>query len=367
MLIDNSNFFFFYNIVYFLTAFLVFMSILSVEINRDCLRQKKLGNVLVFFPIFSLVLLIGLRDFDVGSDTYNYYYILWLEDINLELNSDLLFTLIAKIVRGLNLGYGFFLFLIALLFISINYMSLKKISKFYYSNVLYLFFTYFSFFFFLSMGINIIRQGASLAFLLLAYSCLLNKESKTKTIFFIVVSLLFHITSVIGLILYLFSIIKLKYIKNIHYYILFFLCIILSYIDFGLLNISPFLVDILGSDNRKLSYLGEDDFGYDVGFKLQFALFNTFFLLCAFFLKRKIKSQLWLYNYDILIRYYILSSCVFFMAFQIPFSDRWGLLSWYVIPLFFIPLFSCDYVKFSIKIHWILLFILIFIGFNFYV
>lgn len=367
MLIDNFSFFIFYNIIYFFTAFLVVISVLSIEINKDCLKQKEIGSILVFLPVFFLVILIGLRDFSVGTDTYNYYNLLWNEELVLKFDGDFLFTFLAIFLRYFDLEYSYFLFLIAFLFIFTTYITFKKITKFYYSNILYLFFTYLSFFFFLNMGINIIRQGVSLAFLLLAYSYFLTKENKSKLVICIMISLAFHATSVIALILFLVASINIKYIKNYHYYILFFLCILLSYMNLGLLNISPFLVDILGSDNRKLSYLGEDDFGYNVGFKLQFALFNTFFLLCAFFLKRKIKSNLWLYNYDILIRYYVLSSCIFFMAFQIPFSDRWGLLSWYVIPLFFITLFSCEHVKFSIKIHWILLFILIFIGFNFYV
>ncbi|MEC5210347.1 hypothetical protein RCH20_001418 [Psychrobacter sp. PL15] len=366
MLIDELTFFFSYNVIYFFTAFLVVTSILSVDFNRDSIRQKKIGSVLIFLPILSLILLIGLRDLSVGTDTYSYYDILWLRDIDLEFGNDFLFALLAKILRYFNLGYGYFLFLIAFLFMFTTYIALNKISKFYYSNILYLFFTYLSFFFFLSMSINIIRQGISLAFLLLAYSYFISKNNKSKVIIFIAFSLVFHSTSVIALILFFISNNKIKYIKSYHYYILFFLCIILSYMNFGLLNISPILIDIIGSDDRRTSYLSGESSIYIVGFKSQFVLFNSLFLLVASFLKTKIKNELWLSNYNVLIRYYILASCTFFMAFQIPYSDRWGLLSWYIIPLFFIPLFSCRYVKSSIKIHWVFLLILIFIGFRFY-
>lgn len=361
-----DGFIFSYSVIYFLTAFLVTISILSLEFNKDCLRQKKIGRILVFLPISFLVFLIGSRDISVGTDTYNYYNILWVGNISSDFTSDFLFTYLAKILRYFNLSFSYFLFSTAFLFISITYLALSKISKYYYANILYVFFTYFSFFFFLSMSINIIRQGVSLAFLLLAYSCFINKEKYSKILFLVLVSLSFHITSIIAIILFIVSIKKNKYIKDYHYYILFFLCIILSYMGFGLLNISPVLMDMLGSTDRRVSYLGDDNFGYNVGFKPQFTLFNTFFLCCALFLKTKIKSELWVASYNVVIRYYVLASCVFFMAFQIPFSDRWGLLSWQIIPLFFIPLFSCSNVRLSIKIHWIFLFILIFIGFNLY-
>jgi len=366
MLIDELTFFFSYNLIYFFTAFLVVLSILSIDFNRDFVRQKKIGNTLIFIPIFLLIPLIGLRGFDVGADTNSYYIILWNQELYLKLANDLLFTLLAMFLRYLDLSYSYFLFIIASLFMFTTYISLNKISKFYYSNVFYLFFTYFSFFFFLSMSINIIRQGISLVFLLLAYSYLLNKERRIKVLICIIVSLAFHATSAIALVLFFIAYYKTKYIKNYYYYILFVLCIILSYMNFGLLNISPFLIDLLGNDNRKVAYLADDDFGYNVGFKPQFVLFNIIFLCSALFLKAKIKKDSWSSNYEILIRYYILASCLFFMAFQIPFSDRWGLLSWYIIPLFFIPLFSHRYVKSSIKIYWILLLILIFIGFRFY-
>lgn len=362
-----SDFHFSYNLIYFFTAFLAIVSTLSNDIIRDSVRQRKIGSVLIFIPIFFLIPLIGLRGFDVGTDTNNYYNILWNEDLDLELTNDFLFTFLAIFLKYLHLSYSYFLFITASLFVFTTYISLNKISKFYYCNVFYLFFTYFSFFFFLSMSINIIRQGISLAFLLFAYSYLLNKEKKIKILICIIISLSFHITSAIALILFFIACYRTKYIKNYHYYILFVLCVVLSYMNFGLLNISPFIVDLLGSDNRKVSYLADDDFGYNVGFKPQFVLFNAIFLCSALFLKAKIKKDSWSFNYDILIRYYILASCLFFMAFQLPFSDRWGLMSWYVIPLLLIPIFSCNHVKFSIKIPWIVFLILIFIGFNFYV
>lgn len=365
MLIDKINFPLFYNLIYFFTAFMVILSFISIEIKKDFIVQKKIGSFLVFIPLFLLIPLIGLREFDIGADTYTYYSNLWLIEREIDYSNEFLFTLLVNTLKNFNLSYSYFLFLVSSFFFCAIYSALKRVSSFYYSNVLYSFFAFFSFFFFLSMSINIIRQGASLACLLLAYSYSLNKKIEIKTIFYMLLSLTLHLTSIISIILFVVSHKSIRYIKINYFYFLFLITIILSYMKFGLADISPFLIDILG-DNKKVTYLGEEDFGYKVGFRPQFVIFNTLFLFIAIFVKSKILNNFWITRYSILIRYYILASCIFFMAFQLPFSDRWGLLSWVVIPLFFVPLFSSRDIKYGIKIHWIFILILIFIGFSFY-
>ena len=54
------------------------------------------------------------------------------------------------------------------------------------------------------------------------------------------------------------------------------------------------------------------------------------------------------------------------MAFQLPFSDRWGLFSWASIPFLIIPLFYSSLFERGIKFHFILMLIFIFIGFKLY-
>ena len=367
MLINNAIFPILYNSVYALTALIVVMSVLSTEINKDIVRQKKLGSLLVFIPLFLLIILVGFRDFNVGTDTYNYYNILWLTDDNIDYSSEFLFSLLAGILKYFNLTYSYFLFIIAFLFFSINYLALNKMARFYNSNIFYSFFVYFSFFFFLSLSSNVIRQGISLAFIILAYSFYLNKESKSKILSSLLISIAFHATAIIPIIIFMLSVKSRKYVKSKYLYFLFFLSIFVSFINIGLADISPFLVDILGSDNRRVGYLDGSDSDYVIGFKLQFVIFNIFFLFFALFVRSKVRNNLWVFNIDLLIRYYILTSCLFFMAFQLPFSDRWGLFSWISIPLFFIPLFSSKHVKNGIRIHWIFMLILMFIGFYLYV
>lgn len=366
MLINNVNFNMLYNISYFFVAFLVVVSILSVEINKDYVKQQKYGKILVFMPVFFLIPLIGLRDYNVGTDTTNYYNIVWLTNESITFDTEFLFSLLAKIIKYLGLGYSSFLFIIATIFILTNYIAIKRICNFYNSNILYAFFTYFSMFFFLSISINIVRQGISLSFLLLAYSYLINKSNKAKVIIAAIIATFFHVTALIPILIYFVSYNKYKILKNEYFYLLYIVFVILSYLNIGLLDISPYIVEVLGSDNRRVDYLSDNDFGYTIGFKPQFVVFNTVFLFVALYVKSRILSPAIESEYSVIIRYYILASCAFFMAFQIPFSDRWGLFSWISIPILLIPLFSATYIKKGVKIHWILLLISIFVGFNIY-
>ena len=366
MLIDNVNFNLLYETTYFFVALLVVISILSVEINKDYIRQQKIGKILVFIPIIFLIPLIGLREYNVGTDTTNYYNTVWLSNDSISFDTEFSFLLLVKIIKYLGLDFSAFLFMIATIFILTTYIAIKRISSFYNSNIFYVFFVYFSMFFFLSMSINIMRQGVSLSFLLLAYSYLINKSSKTKVVIAAFIATSFHVTALIPILIYFVSHKKYRVLRIEYFYLLYILFIILSYLNIGLLNISPYIVEILGSDNRRAGYLSDDDFGYTVGFKPQFVVFNTSFLIVALYVKSRLLNSVVKSEYSVIIRYYILTSCIFFMAFQIPFSDRWGLFSWVAIPILMLPLFSVAYIKKGIKIHWILLLILTFVGFNIY-
>lgn len=366
MLIDNSTFFNLYNLIYFCTACLVVVSALSMEIKKDILVQNKLGKFLVFLPLVSLIFLVGLRGYNVGTDTGNYYDELWLGEPELNFNSEFMFDLLAIILRGFDLSYTFFLFLISFLFYVFLYGALKNYTKQFDSNLFFAFFVCISLFFFLSMSINVIRQGVSLSILLFSYTLWVERKSNFWVLFFIFLALAFHLTSIIPILIFIFSVFFSRY-KYFNFLVLiYFFVILLSYLNYGFLNISPSFLYFLGEDKRA-GYFTEYDYGYQVGFKPHFVIFNTFFLLLSLYIKNKLKGDFLENKYTQLVCYYILSSIILFMVFQLPFSDRWGLFSWIVIPFLVIPLFYSPFVKGNIKIHYIFMFITIYLGFNFYV
>lgn len=366
MLIDNITFFSLYNLIYFCTACLAMVSALSSEIKKDFLLQNKLGSYLALFPLIFLILLTGFREYNVGTDTGSYYRALWLNSPEINLGSEFLFSLIALILRYFGLDYNYFLLLISFLFYFIVYKSLKNYTDLYKSNLLITFFSCISLFFFLNMSINIIRQGVSLSFLLFAYSLWINKKNNIAILFVLFLSLAFHLTSIIPILLFILSFFMGKF-KSFNILIFVYcLSILISYLNYGFLNFSPIFLEFLGGD-RRVQYFNEDDYDYNIGFKPQFAAFNTFFLLISIFVKSRLSDPYLVKQYNILIYYYVISSIILFMAFQLPFSDRWGLFSWFIIPLLISPLFYSPFIKVGIKIHFIVMLFLIYIGFNYYV
>ena len=365
MLIDNITFFNLYNLIYFCTACLVLVSALSSEIKKDVLFQNSLAQYLVAFPLISLVFLVGFREYNVGVDTQSYYKNLWEDNIKVDFSGEFLLDLMALIFRYFDLSFTLFLFLISFLFYIFLYKALKKYTEIYNSNLLITFFSCISFFFFLSMSINVIRQGVSLSILLFACSLWLGDGNNRRILMLLLLSLAFHSTSIIPFLIFLFCIFWGKF-KVLPYFILFyFISICLAYINIGFQNFSSIFLDFLENNSRS-NYFSGEDYGYQIGFKPQFVVFNTLFLLIGLYVRNGILNIHLKNKYDILMSYYIISSIFLFMAFQLPYSDRWGLFSWFVIPFLISPLFYSPFIKRNIRIQYIVMLVLIYLGFNFY-
>lgn len=339
---NESIFEFSYNLIY-LCVLCCTVLFLIYERRQGFLRRPKttfnLSRSIVIFFILLLIFLVGLRDFNVGTDTSNYFRT-WTYGSNILLEkSDIVFYYIMYLVKSVYESYQLFLFIIASIFYIINYKSLQKISNYFEVNLVFVFFIFLSLFFTLSTSINVMRQGLSLSFLILAISLFPQKKLK-KIIFCFMVSLGFHVTSIIAitflLLIYLFKRISIRW-----YISLFFLGVILSYLNFSILNISPILEDILsGLGDTRVSYLDPQDSGYQIGFRPDFVLFNTIFLVIFLNIRKSINYNSY---YDYLIKFYCLSSFLFFMAFQLNFSDRFGLFSWFVITPLLAPVFRRNY------------------------
>ncbi|AOY44992.1 hypothetical protein AOT82_2613 [Psychrobacter sp. AntiMn-1] len=360
-MINNSLFHLLYSTIYLCIAFCTFFLIVYQNYYKVSYKSKKIISVskyVVSFFTFILIFLVGFRAFDVGTDTGNYYRV-WLYDNKLlESRADFIFYYIMGLIRNIFNSYQVFLLVISSIFYVVNYRSLKKISVNFNSNFLFVFFVFLSLFFSLSTSINIVRQGVSLSFFLLGLSYFPNKDYRAIAISFLI-SLGFHSTAVIP-IFFTLGILLFNRVGVAFYVILFFIGILLSSLNFSLLNISPILGDILeGAGDRRVSYLEVQDYGYRVGFRPDFVIFNLIFLTLFLRIRKTLNDNF----YDFLIKFYCLSSFLFFMAFQLNFSDRFGLFGWFVITPLLAPALS----SYSNTIRTILLFFILlslFVYFN---
>jgi len=303
----------------------------------------KLG--LLYVVLFTL--LFGFRDLDVGSDTemYSWQYVNseYLENWGTDFFIKIVFSTLKLFFN--NDPVNFFIFM-AFLFNATIFLTAYYLSKIYSVNVLFILFTFFSLFFYKALGINIIRQGVSLGFFILGVVLFFYKQKNIIPIVIcFILSVLFHLTSIIPIILVLIIKYSHKKIPLKYFYILYILSIILSYFNLGFNKIidSGLVSNI---DERRSGYLDASSYDgiYLIGFKPQFVVFNSFFLLVFIYMKNRMnKININDTMYLVILKSYILLSFIFFLFFHIPYSDRWGVISWILIPFLMVPYFNKKY------------------------
>ena len=317
-----------------------------IAMNMDFKKRNYHGvfNYIFFALMFAYILLFGLRSIDIGTDTGMYHYqYTHFEDITF--GTDAPVGLLFKFLNNFSENPQLFLFLMSFLFVLVYFYSLNKFTDFNGSNFFLVGFSLTSLFFFETLGINIIRQGVSIAFFVFAISFrYFSPNDKIKWIFLLILSVGFHFTSLIPILMYV-LVVRLKKINVKYYYYLYVISALLSGINFSILSFKDYFIGLLFIDERRSSYLIDDFDEYTVGFKPQFVLFNSIFLILFIYFNKIEKND----YYTNLLKYYIFMSAIFFMMFQIPYSDRWGIMSWCVIPLLFAPMFKVDESKISIK------------------
>ncbi|AOW20102.1 EpsG family protein [Urechidicola croceus] len=303
--------------------------ILKLLIGQKERFRRNDRNILITYILF-LMFFVGTRGHKIGVDTSNYYSYFWIPATQVEsffgifwrLNTDFLFEVLIALTSWTN-EYTFFLLAEAILINIVFYVFVRKFTNYGKDgSSLILFLTLASSFSFLNLEINIMRNALAISFILIAIHYALEDEIK-KCLLFFLVAYMFHRTTVIPFAL----ILAILATKNMHikYYLMFYvLAIGASAAGFGFHRIS-FLAEIGGEDLQSLSFDGETN--YRIGFRPDFVGYNTFFL--ALFMKFSSKNPRDLF----LIKYYILSSAIFFFNFYIPFSDRFGVYSWVIIPL----------------------------------
>ncbi|MCA4806985.1 EpsG family protein [Myroides odoratimimus] len=335
-MVDQSLFDLAVKSLYAFTFFISFLYSLTLDISNTVTKLTfKSSNVIVSIVLIIYCFLVGLRDLTIGSDTLSYFGI-WQNVNNFEFEGEYVFGALMFVLKNSGFSFSFFLFIIVLMFSVYVYKSFKLLGYTFGINPFLLLFSFISFFFFESITINVIRQGLALSFLLYSWTLYVTHSRKKYYIFYLFLAVLTHTTSIIPIVLFI-LISKFGHKVQIRYYlILYILGVFLAVINYGVLNIAPFLQDVMG-DSRRVSYFTDDNDLYTVGFKPQFVVFNTLFLLVGYFLTKRCILENW---YIILLKYFIVSSFIFFMWFQIPYSDRIGLYCWIVIPMLLAPFFN---------------------------
>lgn len=317
--LDNS---FLYNLGYYILLFIIYLSVIR-EANR---RKVRISKGLIFLILFIIGLYIGLRPLDVGTDTKNYLrgYILSQSQFNdneyNKFGSDPLFNIVRKGLAQI-VSYRFFLIIVEYTILFLIYKSCKLASITDKKSTLLLLLFILSSSCAYNFQTNIIRNGLAIA-AIFVYSHYIYNKKPINGIIYLIIGIGCHFSVLLPLVIFLFC----RYTNlDIKYYYLFFtICLLMSFYNIGIHTFIGVGDIDFNKANKYLSSI--DGTTYKIGFRPTFAIYNTFFLLLFNYIA---KSNSFLIYY---LKYYTVSSGIFFLFFGIPFSDRIGAFSWLAIP-----------------------------------
>ncbi|WP_291073124.1 EpsG family protein [Empedobacter sp. UBA5987] len=347
-----NNWFF---LIYLSLAF--FAGIIIIEVYFKKNKVTTLQNILVICFSVIFILMFGLRDYDVGVDTmmYKSVYSLGKSDLYNEKGFNLYNTLLFK----LGASDRFFILSIAFIYLALIYVFLKRKQ---FNNIFLIFFCWVSLFFFKSMGINTIRQGLACSIFLVG---LTFKKNYIKYLLF-VIAFTFHISLAIALVAFLIS----KFFdKNKYAIISFILGTILSITNipiYSWLSVIPGINSLVNDKFQLYSTVSASD--YKIGFRIDFFIFNLFFAIVGYYYTRYIlkDSSKESKDYNLVYNMYLYLSGFFFIMFNSGYSDRYGVLSWMLIPLLIAPFFEYSSIKPKVFNKFTLLLVCFIFGIVFY-
>ena len=184
--------------IIFVTGIIVFAGL-----NLTITRNKR--NVFFLYTVaILLVVLMGIRSVDVGTDTFAYrvlFYIFGdaplLRKYSIYSSGFPVYRLLCKICFLLfGANYRIFLFINAIIIIGIHFKFLRLYSKNYYFSIIFfiLYYHYFN-------AWNVSRQYLALSFALLAF-IYLDKKKYVISVLFWVIATLIHTIGVVMIIIY---------------------------------------------------------------------------------------------------------------------------------------------------------------------
>ncbi|OYD41873.1 EpsG family protein [Sphingobacterium cellulitidis] len=306
---------------------------------------SQIDNLFFLLFIFLLIFLTGFRNFEIGTDTLHYVsdyeylrsFDTWNIDFALErsrLGRDPLFALFSFFL-GKVFNATTYIFILSVIFYFSFYFFVKKITNHLYITVL---FSFLCFFFFLSFGINILRAGISVMFVLLGFSYFvkqfelvkfrdLKSKQKTMIIICITIGVLFHSASWILVLALIIS--RLIKLKTFFYIAILIVCLILAIFKFTITDL-PIVGPLFMMNERTDAYLSGDGSQLPSGVNVYILFFQGLIIL-YYLANKKIFEENSIGI--IFIRSYLILCSFYMLCLNISFSDRFGIYSWVLMPL----------------------------------
>lgn len=330
-------------LIYILTGLLVSLSLKNYEeLNLNRLVTKKLDMLKVLYKnvaVLTLVIIFGIRDFSIGTDTESYRYIFNILGKDIELSSseyEIGFSFLSIVINKIFNNFSIFLLLLGLIMYWNIISGICQISKVPSISVM----CYFCLRLY-AQSFNLLRQYLALSFCFIALVYLIKNNSKVGFIVYVLMGFLFHKSAILFLI-----VLPLKYIKfNYKTIIVSVVCSVLIIIF--LPNIIKGFDNITGSNYYKYIKLESSVFSIS-------NISTIIVMICAVLLillnfKKIKKNTTTSKEYNLFANMFLIFVCVFIISnFSIPLVNR---ISIYFQPsiLFLVPMIICSFKKLELR------------------
>lgn len=301
------------------------------------LRKYFRNHFIADFGMFSLllfcVLFIGYREWwneDVFVDSVRYggFYIEYLSGklIDSEEARDIGFEIMTKACANLGLSIDCYFVVCAFLYVFPLYLVSYKLSP---NNFIVFFMMLITSMSFYGYGVNGIRNGIATSLLLLA---MVNYRHLLYALLLGVIAILFHKSVALPFLAFW----CVACYTNIRFYMrLWLLAIPLSFLINKLFT--DLLLGISFISDRAEGYLtgvADNSVFSSTGFRLDFLLYSSVPIVIGYYfmLKKAFINRL----YEMLLSCYMLSNAVWILLNQVPFSNRFAYLSWFMMPVLII-------------------------------
>ena len=312
-------------------------------IITTCLYAKKsnnqqysvqIKNYFSFALFIFFIFIVSSRSFTHPGDTKTYLSVfrylqqfdLYSSEIDMRLEAGFLY--LTQFIGKIYPNERFYLFSISIVESSLWYACFRVWLK--KNDVLLATLIFISFFASYNLGANVLRQGIAMPIAFIGLKYLLNRRILLGVLT-ISIGMLFHKTVAVVLVAWLLT------FKRVHILYYIFVWFILA-----LLSVSGTFLSVVGfiqSDVNSYAHLvnqGTLDY-YQTGFRLDFWLFSLIPLILFYLVKNDERGK-----YLDVMKYYLVVYSAFIIMFEVPYSDRFGLYTWLMIPIF-CPLFIGDY------------------------
>lgn len=287
--------------------------------------------VAYIFLVIAGIYFIGMRGVDVGSDTAVYFkyfdFVKYGDIFEGSERIEIGFYWLTKIISYFTDSKNVYLSIIFLIqFIGITSALYKKSEIF--KPYLLIALIWLSYPFFYSITLNVIRQGLAFVFVIYAIDAKLqNRKYSPYTL--LLLGTLFHYATLLYMICFIVLKLKPKFITILWFW---FLAVIFAF--FGWIDevTQSLLRMIIGDNQYYASYLDSSiNMDYAVGFRIDFVIFSAL-PIAYYFLLKKYKSEN--VNGNLFVFTLYVSMNIFYLSFSsFPYSDRFALASWLLIPL----------------------------------